>query len=83
MIDLAQKVRATMFKYGVGNLPLWDTETTWNGYADAVTGLGVAGGDSGPATPMPGKQTGRISHKDVPVGRGGGLRQGLYVRHGP
>jgi Glycosyl hydrolase family 10 len=56
MVDLAQQVRSLMFKYGVGNLPLWDTETTWNSYVDAVTGSGVAGGPSGPATPMPSKQ---------------------------
>ncbi len=56
MVDLADRVRAVMFKYGVGSLPLWDTETTWNSYTDAVTGLGVSGGDYGPATPMPSKQ---------------------------
>jgi hypothetical protein len=56
MVDLAQQVRSVMFKYDIGTMPLWDTETTWNGYTDAVTGLGVSGGVSGPATPMPSKQ---------------------------
>ncbi len=56
MIDLAQQVRSVMFKYGVGTLPFWNTETSWGGYTDAVTGLGVAGTDSGPVTPMPSKQ---------------------------
>jgi hypothetical protein len=29
MVALAQKVKQVMFEYGVGNKPLWDTESSW------------------------------------------------------
>jgi Glycosyl hydrolase family 10 len=56
MIDLAQQVRGVMFKYGIGTMPLWDAETSWNGYVDAVTGVGVSDSIGAPTSPMPGKQ---------------------------
>jgi len=50
MIDLAQQFRAVMYKHGIGNLPLWNTESTWLSYNNGSTF--VTESSSG-ITPMP------------------------------